>query len=256
MSNRYDRFLFTYTGNKYLETKKMFKDFDFNQYDIIAEPMCGIFGFSRYAYESGFKGEFLLNDLSTKLIDSLNELKQDIPKTCSGLKQELSKYTNDKDLSYDKNKSYSLELTCRANSRLCQIVHGNTKITNFLEKENMYKEMFKRITFFNMESNQFIQQLPKDKKICIFYDPPYFNSCNRDYHYNNKLDDDNYNDGTSIYIDILNNFKTVNHTQIMIINHTDLIHYLFKEWYNTRIVGKYQLAKKNVKKHNVYIVSK
>ena len=59
-----NNFIFSYNGNKYLETKKhIFKNNilqNINDYDVICEPFCGIFGFSRVAYENGFKGEFLL----------------------------------------------------------------------------------------------------------------------------------------------------------------------------------------------------
>ena len=74
---------FCYLGNKYLESKTKLSLYmdkaiaNINDYDIIAEPFCGIYGFSRYAHLIGFKGEYLLNDINKDLIDSLNRLKNE-----------------------------------------------------------------------------------------------------------------------------------------------------------------------------------
>ena len=46
MDDKFDRFLFSYDGNKYKETKKyLIPEFNINkyQYDIVAELFCGIF---------------------------------------------------------------------------------------------------------------------------------------------------------------------------------------------------------------------
>lgn len=249
-----DRFILSYQGNKYLETKKYFKNFDFNQFDIIAEPFCGIFGFSRYAHERGFKGQYYLNDINKDLINCLTSLKNNFNNTIENLKSELQKYKTDRELSNDNNKSYILlkssNSTC---DRLCQISKGTTKIKNFLEKENLYNEFFNKCNLYNLEALQFIEQLPKDKKILIYFDPPYFNSHNLQYNNNIQTDLDGYKDGSYIYIDILNMFKSSNHGLILVVNHLDILHYLFKDWYIKGYSGKYQMAKKNIKKHNIYI---
>ncbi len=86
-----NNFLFSYNGNKYLEIKKYFVSSncfkDINDYDIIVEPFCGIFGFSRYYYEKGFSGEIWLNDINSDLINYYNKMKNDldsvrVTKTC------------------------------------------------------------------------------------------------------------------------------------------------------------------------------
>lgn len=248
-----NHFLFNYKGNKYFESKKMFNNFDFSKYDIIAEPFCGIFGFSRFAYEKGFTGEFYLNDFNSQLIDLLKQLKDDPDKLLNNLETEINKYKVDKELSSDKNKSYSLGLIAASiNEQLCSISKGKTKINNYRKKKDIYKQFFEKVSLYNLDANEFIKQLPKNKKILIFYDPPYFNSSNTTYqmHLNKNLD--GYNDGTQMYLNIHDNFKNIHHSQIIIINHIAIIHYFFKEYYILTITGKYQIGRKNIKKHNLY----
>lgn len=252
-----NNFILNYKGNKYLECKKFFNDFDFTKYDIIVEPFCGIFGFSRYAYEKGFKGEFYLNDLSTDLINVLNELKEDDSKFINNIENELSKYKIDKDLSYDKNKTYALSRICQSRSeRLCSIDKGYTKIKNYKNKKTQYDDFFKKVELFNMKSTKFIEQLPKDKKILIFYDPPYFNSSNTTYSLYLEKDADGYADVTTLYLNIYENFNNINHDQILIINHIEILHKIFKKYFVSSISGKYQNSKKNLKKHNLYLKNK
>lgn len=248
-----DRFILTYQGNKYLETKKYLYNIDFNQYDIIAEPFCGIFGFSRYAHFKGFKGQYYLNDSNIDLINVLKNLKDNMDDAINNLKNELSKYKTDQELSKDTQKSYILLRSSNATcDRLCQIRKGETKIKNFIEKKEQYNNFFKQCILSNCDANQFIQQLPTDKKILIYFDPPYFNSYNQQYNINIDADLDGYKDGSYIYIDILNIFKTSNNGLIMVCNHMDILHYIFKEWYIKGYCGRYQMANKNIKKHNIY----
>lgn len=252
-----NNFILNYKGNKYLESKRFFQDFDFSEYDIIVEPFCGIFGFSRYAYEKGFKGEFYLNDLSTELINVLKELKTNQANFINNIEEELEKYKEDADLSRDKNKTYGLKLiSCSAIENLCQIKKAKTKLKNYKIKSQEYHNFFKKVHLFNQESQKFIEELPtycpKNKKILIFYDPPYFNSSNTSYSLYLNKDDDGYADGTQLYLNIINNFKSLNIKQVMILNHISLIHHLLKDYYISTICGKYQIGKKNIKKHSLY----
>ena len=247
-----DRFLLSYNGNKYLESKKMCDDIDFSSYDYICEPFCGIFGFSRFAYNKGFTGDFLLNDLDEDIIKIFNDLKVDIDTVCDKLKAELSKYKVDRELTNDRNKSRLLHLSSRGGlGSLCKIQKGNTKITNFLKKKGQYNLFFNKCTFSSMDYIDFIKSIPDDKKVLIYYDPPYFNSDNTGYHPNTS-NAVGYSDGTKKYIDILNNFKDIKHDQLLILNHTDIMHYIFKDFFKSKLVSKYQNIGKNIKIHNRY----
>ena len=250
-----DRFVLNYKGNKYLEVKKHFSDFNFSDYDIICEPFCGIFGFSRYAYEKGYRGEIWLNDYSKKLIDELKKMQSDPHDYCDKLLEEVEKYNTDSELSKDKDKTFGLTLTTMAiTENLCKKEKCQTKVNNFLNKENEYKDFFKYVNFYNLDYKEFIKLLPNDKKVLVFYDPPYFNSSNTQYQLNMETDWDGYHDGTQMYIDIFKNFQELEYDQIIIINHISLIHYIFNDYFYKTYSGKYQHQAKNIKKHNVYRV--
>jgi site-specific DNA-adenine methylase len=237
-----NQFIFSYNGNKYLEIKKHLLKSELleyiNEYDVIVEPFCGLFGFSRVAYEHGFKGEFYLNDINTDLINSFKSMKNDLNKFIDDIENELSHYTVDSCLSKSKLKSYSLEKTTRGiTSNLLSIEKGKAKIKNFKGKIKLYENMLDKCSFFNLNASQFINELPKDKKILIFYDPPYFNSDNKEYQFDFK--DGEYHDGTLIYIDILKNMKDLQHHQLFIMNKIEY-------------AGSYYNNSKKIKKHVVY----
>ena len=252
-----------YKGNKYLEAKKHLKDkiLEFKNYDIICEPFCGIFGFSRAFLELNpdFKGEIWINDFDDKLINSIKDIKEKPMETINKLKEEIKKYKIDKELSNDKSKSYLLNnISMAQNERLCNIEKFNNKVNNYIEKINDYKIFFDKVKIFNLEFNDFIKELPKNKKILIFLDPPYFNSSNTCYDkYINKdtKANEDYKDGTKLYIDIYELFKKKNKNIkiIMIINKINFINYFFKDWLYKTFNGFYQNTNKNIKIHNIYL---
>lgn len=251
-----DRFIFSYYGNKYREVKK-YVDIDFNEYDIIAEPFCGIYGFSRVAFEKGFKGEFLLNDIDKELIDEFNEMKGNFDEYINKCKEGINKYDCDSDMTNDKNKSYNLKNICRGiNPRLMSKDKGDRKILNFEKKKEEYVKMFEKCTFSNLNYKEFIEGLPLNKKILIFYDPPYFNSCNKTYQDNFKEGD--YNDGTTMYLDILFYMKGLEHKQIFIMNEIAIINYLYKDFIKKSWGGTYgdtneKKKTKSIKRHILFM---
>lgn len=252
-----DRFIINYNGNKYLEVKKyLSEDLEqYKNYDIICEPCCGIFGFSRAFLElvPDYKGEFWLNDINTNLINDLTNIKNKPEQIIKQLKEELSKYKEDKELSDDKNKSRLLHLITRtSNQRLCNISKGDVKIKNYEEKINDYKIFFDKVKFYNLDCNEFIKQLPKNKKILIFFDPPYFDSNNTDYQNKETNKKEEYTDNTQLYVNIYETFKNNNKLNcIMIINKIEFLNYFFNKWKYKEFTGKYQMSK-NIKKHIIY----
>ena len=261
-----DKFILSYNGNKYIESKKYLKNIieDNKDIQILAEPFCGIFGFSRCFYYLNDNKDILywLNDINNDLITFYKKLKIDFEGAINEVENELNKYDKNFDMTNDKNKSYILNCICRNhNERFCNIDKGKTKIKNFRSKKIEYMCFLEKCEFFNMDCNDFLKLIPIEKKALIYFDPPYFNSNNKMYCDNFKEGED-YHDGTYIYLNILESFKNKNnnHKKLFVLNKIDIINYLFKEFYyleysgsycNT-IVNKINNTKKNVKKHIIY----
>ena len=182
-------------------------------------------------------------------------MKDDPLKWVTGIETELNKYTDDKALSDDKNKSYGLSLLSRGMTiRQCSISKASRKIFRFKEKIDLYKPMFAKIKLFNLDCIKFLDIIEKKKKegkkIFTYFDPPYFNSSTDQYQSMIEADKDGYKDGTYIYVDIFNWF-TDNKDNCMVINKIDILNYLFGEWMDFNYGGIYQ-GTKNIKKHIVY----
>lgn len=262
---RLDQFIINYNGNKYRESKQHLSHLKLGNYDVIAEPFCGIFGFSRAYYElnPGFTGKFWLNDIDNELIEIFNRIKADPNKFINEIVEELSKYSTDSELSRDKTKSRALELiSCGMTPNLCQIKKGNAKIKGFINKLPLYAEFFKRVEFFNMKSDDFIKHCEDmGHKTFYYFDPPYFNSSNVSYNKYAHNEEADYRDGTQIYVDIYNHFKNKGNC-IMVLNSIAFINYFFKDYiYKICDDGVYNgigLSKNNVgnarnkKRHIIY----
>lgn len=273
-----DRFLLNYNGNKYLESKKHLNNYlKDDNYDIIIEPFCGIFGFSRAFFElnKDFNGEIWLNDINTDLIDMLKIIKDKPIQLFEEVDKFLLIYDTDKKVSdfirsEDTIHKYKPFLKLLFRGFCCNIMEiekGLIKIKNYKEKLSLYKTFFDKVKFFNMDCNSFLKKIPKNKKCLVFFDPPYMNSDNKEYNItrdsNNKIID-NYNkyyDNTTIYIDIYKYFKKNKNNKnikcLMVINKLDITNYIFKKFYKDEFTGSYQNSskinnKKNIKYHCIY----
>lgn len=78
-------------------------------------------------------------------------------------------------------------------------------------------------------------QYHDDPAACLYFDPPYLDSCNVIYMGYNNLPEGEIRDNTHMYIDILEFFKTCKCGAIMIINSNAINRYLYAPW----IVGSY-----------------
>lgn len=245
-----------YCGNKYRETKKYLDDIlegiNLNEIDIIVEPFGGIFGFSRVIHEkTDYKGQYWINDIEKDLIKTHKRIKSDWNGLRTELEEKLSKYKTDAELTdtLKKNSDYVMEKMCSFRGRLKKISKGHDKIRVFEKRKSNYKPFFKKVKFFNKTHSEFIDNLPKGKRILIFFDPPYFNSSNAEYNHYCKNGKDN--DQTIFYLDILNYFKNPNYKSIMIMNKIALINYLFKDYMRKEYDNTYQIYKHKVK-HIIY----
>ena len=260
-----DRFILNWKGNKYQETKKYLKTFiENNNFDYVAEPFGGIFGFSRYYYllKSNTKTKFLINDIDVNLINFYISLQKDFNKTLDNLEEQFLKITKDfkEDIELThflrdnkNNKDYYLITKAADSVSGCfSITKFKTKLKNFRVKENEYKDMFKRCEFYNSPADEFIKTVKnKNDDILFYFDPPYFNSNNTDYD-NSFRDKNKYYDGTSIYINILEIMETTNLKCLFVLNKIDVINYIFKKFIYLEYEGQYQNISKKPKHHIVY----
>ncbi|MCP4119572.1 MAG: hypothetical protein GY737_30060, partial [Desulfobacteraceae bacterium] len=205
---------------------------------------------------------FLINDIDTDLIKFYKDLQKDFEGTLNKIKKEFEEIT--KDMKEDKELTQYLRnnkgeinpmiyLISSSVGNCCQINKFYTKFNNFMNKKTEYKELFKRIRFYNMDAQEFIKKHQAKKNILFYFDPPYFNSNNINYnHCLNKTN--SYHDGTSIYIDILEHFKkqSNNSYSIFVLNKIDIINYVFKDYFYQEYKGVYQNTGKNIKHHIIY----
>lgn len=250
--NKLNRFIINYDGNKYNETNKYLKD-DFKKilkYKIIAEPFCGIMGFSRALLENNldYDGEIWLNDIKTEHIEFLKYIKNDPEKFILEMEEERKKYKTNEEATKKAKNIYFRWVYKSMYPKFCELKKGDTKIKNYKERINIYKKFFKKVKFFNMDCGSFLKILPKNA--FVFFDPPYFNSCN--VNYNNKIPSINgYRDGTGLYLIIYNYFKE-GKKGLFILNKLDFFDYFFNQWKIKEIKGIYNNLFKNKKHHIIY----
>lgn len=240
-----DRFILTYNGNKYREAKKL-EFININDYDIIVEPFCGIFGLSRCLYERfpEFKGEFWLNDIDSELIDFYKQIQAKDYST-------IDKYTfpdtwTDKELNNTIKGFHIPTLIYKFSiGTVCSVKRGVAKIRNFNEKREDFVPFLSQCKFSNSPHDTFLASLPTDKKVLIFYDPPYLNSSNEEY---TKFCEKNpmiegirkTKDTSQLYLDVLLSFQNnPQFSHLLIINDNALLHHLYKDYYRNEYQKTY-----------------
>ena len=251
-------FLFSYNGNKYNETKGNLKHIDVNKYDIICEPFCGIFGLSRALFEMHpeYKGEFWLNDIDSNLINDYEELKNSPNDLFKRMEDEVSIYKTNKEMTDDKNKSNTLARVYRGrNDALMELEKGDRKIVNYKKNLKYYEIFYNKVRFFNMDYIEFVNSLPEDKKILIFFDPPYITSNNKGYkeYDNNYMKDYNnniYMDPSIIFVRIKEIFDKSKHDCLAIYNYLSLLDFVYGKYKKNIIQSKYGNGR--IKFHVIY----
>jgi site-specific DNA-adenine methylase len=255
-NKKLDRFIINYNGNKYNETKKYLSDIDISEYDIIAEPFCGIFGFSRKMYElyPDFKGEIWLNDFDSDLIKIIKQLKTNPLKFIKNVENQIKKYEGvDMAMTKDKTKSYEVSYIFRTFTRhLMSINLGEKKIRNYKEKLDIYEDFFKNVKLFNLDYIKFLDELPKNKKVLIFFDPPYIDSNNKGYQKfeGDTVDRKEFYDPSTTFIKIKDYFDNKNFDCLAIFNYLGLLDYFYKEYKTEEIKSRYGAG--NYKYHVIY----
>ena len=239
--NKMDTFLYTYYGNKYLETRKYYDCFKIKPgTKYIAEPFCGIFGFTRVHYEQNPDAnvKYLLNDLNPHLISNLKEMKKDLKAYTKKIETELKRL-------YEKHKTdetdrplvvyfqqgretdpliYICDIILRnyqsVNFFHCRLSredrqakkydeyykdgHFMPRLENFKKKFETYKKFLKKCSFYNLPWDEFVEKInKKHDKVVYYMDPPYLLQESSEYFVKNK----EYLDPTKITTDIIKYFK-------------------------------------------------
>lgn len=258
-------FPINYYGNKFNESKK-FLNYNFKEYNFIAEPFCGVFGFSRAIYKNCSDDcIFIMNDINSHLIDIYNYLKdKDVNILYNNLqtiiKDFKSKCTNDFKI---KKLCTDLELNSIENKFLyINAINGRhinfydrlLKTVSYLNNFNnsILHNFLKKCIFTNLDYNDFFTKYRDYGKILFYIDPPYFDSHNMSYQKSSKeiLDNNRIYDSSIIYIKIFEFIKSpVNF--ILVINKLELLHYLFRIFYNFEYEKRYNMSRK-LAKHIVY----
>lgn len=274
--NKFDKYPITYQGNKYLETKKYLSNINIKDYDIIAEPFGGIFGFCRAMFElnSNWNGKIYINDIDRDLINFHNKIM-----TEKGRDELYDKYNpiyedfkdgHDRELTEYIKKSNDpvLKFMARATiSTLYRLKNFKSKLNSLKTMSSNYNPLIERLEFFNMNYIDFIDMLNKqDKKILIYHDPPYFSSDNSAYYKllndtkNNPSICGKYNkitDNTGFYVDIYEIMKRTpeNIDHICILNKCAILEYIFKPFKIGEYEKVYQSViyhKRNQTQHVIY----
>lgn len=285
-----NRYPINFLGNKYVEGRNLIYDpninIDYSKYDIICEPFCGIYGFSRALYESKkLKNncEIWLNDINPHLISFINKFKSRDKKLIETLKNVKEETKNLSDLETKKyinnldNQEMIFILKHMGIMSCFGMINKNklyTKINNFLDNDvhEKHKDMLENIKTFNMDYMEFMDILPKNKNILIYFDPPYIISSNTSYDIERKFEKFKYNDktytipidATNIYVDIINLFnkkKNKKHNYLLVINKVSIVHEFMKKhllisypkMYQSSSIKKGETSySKNFTIHNVY----
>ena len=116
---------------------------------------------------------------------------------------------------------------------------------------NDLKNLYDKIKWFE-DYKILFEMLKNNDKSFVFVDPPYFQSANKSYCGSNYRDgENNIKDNTSIYIDILQFIIIAKCKVMLIINNSEIIKYLFKDYYKGCYNKTYDLSK-NKEVLNIY----
>ena len=267
-----NKYPLTYPGNKFNETKEIISEI--KQYDIIAEPFGGIFGFSRYIFHGQPSHcKFLINDIDGNLI-ALHEKIQ----TCDPLQWQKDLFKLFDEIKDMTDTAARKEAVTRAKTqpewREFMTIAGDiyikwreraaSKIKN-IEYIGTLRKILDRCEFFNMDAFDFVELVnQREGRKLIYFDPPYFDSSNKSYCFD-AMEINNkqliHLDNTAIYIKILNILKAPpENTQILLVIALNVImDYIFSPFEKKRyakIYGMTHTSKsgEKLKRHIIHII--
>lgn len=198
-----NHFYISYMGNKREEVERIYELIkDFIKPDtVFIEPFCGSCALSYYIWTKHPTLKFILNDSSKFLFEMFNLFKSDEElnklndwyneKIDKISKEEYNKIINNNDTysTFLKKKYFYLrEGIFPINKNHSKIDLKNYPIYNFFRNAD--------IKYINGDAIELIEKEKNNKKNIIFIDPPYINTCNIYY---------DYNDSSNIYEYLFNN---------------------------------------------------
>ncbi len=262
------KFFFPYIGNKWDESKNIYKHICLDDIETIIEPFCGSCSFSVYGFvKLGVNDKkYILNDIDSNLINFIKDVKKgELKNYIDNCNSEAQKYYDDIKLWHIARKKK--ELKCGYEwFNIKRLSRGNMlKDFSYKNKENKHKEIdyhnyklqesFFKSENVSLENEDYLKILEKyknDESVLLFLDPPYIDSYNALYcgftDTNHSYDIDN----TKMYVDIINFIKTCKCKVAMVINENALTRYLFNDYIIDSYEKVYQLTKKKSRHIIVY----
>jgi site-specific DNA-adenine methylase len=246
-----NHFYFPYLGNKFHESKEQKLDPFIEKLknttpplEYIVEPFCGIFGFSRYCFDSMFfpNAKYFLADIDKTLIDFTNEckgcnqiiydLKQirlDNKTEPAAMKAVFDKYPR---LDYAKKLIRMLVAGTRGYPTRDKSFkkYDYTKLNNFINANPLVLQDYTKT----------LEQFKNNERALVYLDPPYFRSFNSDY----KTFTKDKIDISKLMIDILDFIQSCKCKVMFIINDDPIIKRLFKDYVKGTYEKMYAIQKK------------
>jgi len=251
-------FIVVRLGNKQKDIKHFIKYLP-NKEDIntVAEPFAGSFAVIRNIYYDikniycADNDEIYKNRIKLIFSDleGFKTEKENIIKFYKDNNTNLNKTSKTIYIKRDKIKELSKTLKFHTFDDLYArgIIKNPTMSFDYYDLKNLYD----KIKWFD-DYKILFDMLKNDDKAFIFIDPPYFQSANKSYFGNNYRDsENNIKDNTSVYIDILQFMIIAKCKVMLIINNSEIIKYLFKDYYKGCYNKTYELSK-NKEMLNIY----
>jgi site-specific DNA-adenine methylase len=230
-----NHFIYPYYGNKRKESKNIIDEIDFKNVETIIEPFCGSSAVSykiSQLYPKKFK--YIINDSDEDLINLYKIMKDEVKINYYNLNMNIqihffNKYNNDVERKkyYEKNttKNFKRKYYSRRSGlyplmkRCKQIKEFDIRdygIYNFIKNED--------VEIRNIDAVDLIDEYKNNEKSFMFIDPPYIDTCNKEYNY--TIDKNNHNIYEYIY---MSNFNSLNSQIIFVLEDIWIIRLLFKD---------------------------
>lgn len=231
-------------GNKQTNIK-FFDKYLPKQEDIttVAEPFAGTFAVIRNKYFN--VGTILCADNDLHFQERLKNIFSDL-EDFENEKKRINKIIDEKNRRINTKEMTELLLN---NKYFITEDFNNRGIIRKISEQydfNDLKIVFDRITWFN-DYKEVMEQLKDDENAFIFLDPPYFMSHNNTYFGMKLNENDEIKDNTAFYIDILNYFKKSKCKIMMIVNKSEIMKYLFNDYYKDEYSVMYSISKNKEK---------
>jgi len=250
-------FYFPYLGNKRTELKYFmnrvtaFLD-THPEVKTIVEPFCGSCAFSFEIFQIyGNKYNYVMNDKDSKLIEFFSEVKKNTSKPFFDF---VNQYWNKPILT----KELYAELTAKKDEDVfhwyfwqrCYTMYRGKyyperrdRIKSFTHEKFLERDKFVACCEFkNLDYATFLEAYLDSTDTLIFWDPPYFQSCNG-YYYDckEKLTAEGFlKDYTTVWIDILSALQSST-PSLLVSNYTSLLHHILKEFFTLKYGKTYSL---------------